>query len=233
MPPQTGGCRTLKVTTWNVRSAQGAALHAIGRALESLEVNFAFLQEMKIMKGKYPRKLQHGGYNVISTNGFSSSRGGVALVWRKRDHFVVEEQKKIHNNVMTARIIAGENKYYVVGCYCPPPLEDREEAWEHVKKVWKQCPRGFSPLLMGDLNLDIDRPNNQTERDIVTNINEMFLEPVDEHFFRRRGKGIFGIWTHRQKVEGRWHSRRIDYILLRKEDKRKVSRMRRVLPRHH
>ena len=154
-------------------------------------------------------------------------------MWRERDYFVVEEQREFHPNVITARIIAGENKYYVVGFYCPPPREDRVEAWERVKEAWRQCPRGFSPLLMGDLNLDIDHPANQMERDIVADIDEMLLEPAEEHFFRRRGKGTFGTWTWRQKANDVWRSRRIDYILLRKEDRKKIKKTRLCLPRHH
>ena len=86
-PPRTGGCGTIKVASWNVRSARKTALQAIGRALESLEVDFAVLQETKLT-GKYSRRLAHSGYKVQATKAFSASKGGVALVWRERDYFV-------------------------------------------------------------------------------------------------------------------------------------------------
>ena len=76
----------MKVASWNVRSARRTALQAIGRALESLEVDFAVLQETKLTGGNFhPRRLAHGGYKVQATKAFSASKGGVALVWRERD----------------------------------------------------------------------------------------------------------------------------------------------------
>ena len=164
VPPRTGGCGTLKLATWNVRCARGLTFHAIRRALDSLNVDVAIKQETKITGGLYPRTAQIGGYNIISTDGFSKYSGGVALVWREREHFEVEEQKKIHTNVISARIIAGEHKYYVVGCYCPPGNSDQYlEAWEYAKKKYEQCPRGFLPLAIGDLNLDVNVPRDQNE----------------------------------------------------------------------
>ena len=131
---------------------------------------------------------------------------------------------------MTARIIAGEHKYYVVGCYCPP--KDLV-AWEYAQKAYKQCPQGFVPIVMGDINVDVDRPETQRDQNILAGIDSMLLEPSEEHFFRRRGKGMFGTWTYRQKKEGRWCSKRLDYFLIRKEDRKKIKTTRICWPRHH
>ena len=188
MPSRAGGSGTINIATWNIRCGLSEALHSTGRALESLNVDFAFIQETKITDGIYPSRTE-GGYNVISTNGFSSSKGGVALMWRRREYFEVKNQKEWNNNVMTAQIRAGQFKYYIVGCYLPPD-DSALDIFEHVKKAWAACPKGFSPLLLCDLNIDVDNPkDNGRDNQIIKEVdNKWGLDATYEHFYRRSGK---------------------------------------------
>ena len=233
MPSRAGGSGTINIATWNIRCGRREALHSTGRALESLNVDFAFIQETKITDGIYPSRTE-GGYNVISTNGFSSSKGGVALMWRRREYFEVENQKEWNNNVMTAQIRAGQFKYYIVGCYLPPD-DSALDIFEHVKEAWAACPKGFSPLLLGDLNLDVDFPkDNGRDNQIIKEVeNKWGLDTTFEHFYRRGGKTIIGEWTWRQFREGKWHSRQIDYIMFLPKDRNKIKSTGRRLAGHH
>ena len=117
MLSRAGSCKTINITTWNIQCGRREALHLTGRALESLNVDFAFIQETKITDGIYPSRTE-GGYNVISTNGFSSSKGGVALMWRRREYFEVENQKEWNGdgNSSKSNKESGRKRMHIVVC---------------------------------------------------------------------------------------------------------------------
>ena len=72
---------------------------------------------------------------------------------------MVEEEKKWHANVMTIQVKTAAIRYYIVGCYLLWG-ENYQSTFAHVKKAWEQCPKGSTPLLVGDLNVDIDDPRD-------------------------------------------------------------------------
>ena len=117
-PSRTDGSGTFSVATWNIRSGRNGGLESALRALEQANVDLAFLTEAKLTGGIHTRR--GNGYDVIATNAMSKQRGGVALCYRKSDHFEVEETVKHGPNVMAFQLETGRRRYYVVGAYLPP-----------------------------------------------------------------------------------------------------------------
>ena len=111
------------LATWNIRSGRPGGplggMEAAARALDSLNVDIAVLQETKVTGGVYTRNTS--GYKVFSTNAPSPRQGGVAIAWRdEHPAFEVEEATERAANVLTFELVTAEVRWFVVGCYIPP-----------------------------------------------------------------------------------------------------------------
>ena len=158
--------RDIRITSWNIENGRKENIQSACRALDSLGVDIGFLQETKLTDDTFtPQFSQCGGYKISATNAPSKHQGGVAFCWRKKSNmFIVKEEKKWHPNVMTIHVVTRKIRYYIVGCYLPP---DDLETLEYVKKAWEQRPTDATPLLMGDINVDLDNPESERD-DIIT-----------------------------------------------------------------
>ena len=56
----------MKVATWNIRSGRNGGLETAVRALHGLEVDVAVLQETRLTKGVYARKVEE--YRVMASD---------------------------------------------------------------------------------------------------------------------------------------------------------------------
>ena len=173
------------------------------RALEQANVDLAFLTEAKLTGGIHARR--GNGYDVIATNAMSKQRGGVALCYRKSDHFEVEETVKHGPNVMAFQLETGRRRYYVVGAYLPP---SDTTTIDHVRSAWAQCPKGCTPWLLGDLNVNLMHPLDERGEEIAEECRSMMRE-------------------------GRRVSSQPDYFLAREEDRRDFRGVTAMSPRHH
>ena len=115
--PRPGRSGTFTVATWNIRSGRNGGLESAARALESLGVDIAVLQETKLTGKKHTRFTS--GYHIIASEAESAQKGGIALAWRENHEvFEVEATRVVHANVITLQLVTGDDRYYVVGCYC-------------------------------------------------------------------------------------------------------------------
>ena len=151
---------TFSIATWNIRNGRNGGLESACRALDSLGVDLALLQETKLTGGIHTRF--SSGYTIVASDAPSAHQGGIALCSRESLAYELEETKIWSPNVIAFRLITGGAKFYVVGCYIPP---SDLVALDHVRDAWRQCPKGFTPLLLGDLNINLESPRD--ERDEV------------------------------------------------------------------
>ena len=227
-PSQTDGRGTFSVASWNIRSGRNGSLEAALRAMESLGVDIGILQETKLTKGIYTRRF--GNYSVIATDANSVSQGGVALFWRESDDFEVEEVIKHGPNVISFHLVTGADRFYIVGCYIPPSDTD---ALEEVAKAWQQCPKDCLPMLVGDLNVDLDTiPMDERGMAIAEQVDAMDLTCMTRQFGQRRRRRVRGRWTWRMRRGGRWISSHPDYFLGRRHNRGKFRNVSLRLPRH-
>lgn len=75
---------------------------------------------------------------------------------------------------------------------------------EHVTNAWNQCPKGCVPMLIGDLNVNLDAPWDKRDETIVKQVDNMDLVCMVCQFMHRRRRRVQGRWTWR------WMQRRGD-----------------------
>ena len=154
------------------------------------------------------------------------------MCWKENDSFELEEHKVWGPNVISCRIITGGYSYYAVGCYIPPS-ETTLASFDTAIEAWNQCPQGFIPILMGDLNANINNPRNERDWRISEQIDSWDSDCLTGHYKSRRRRIARGNWTWRQRRLGRWISSKPDYAITTPRGRKRVRRVRIVWPRHH
>ena len=232
VPSRTDGSGTKPVTffvaTWTIRNGRNGGLESACRALDSLNVDIALLQETKLTRQIYSRS--SSGYSITASNAPSARKGGIALCWKEHDAYEIEETKFHGSHVVTFRLITGELRYYVVGCYIPP---SSTAELADIRRAYKRCPKGFKPILMGDLNINLESPRDERDMEIAEQVDWMDLGCLTDHFRQRRRCVTRGRLTWRQRRLGRWVSSKPDYFLAREGDRRRFRRVVLRRPRHH
>ena len=71
------------------------------------------------------------------------------MCWKSGESFEVEETNKCSPNVVTFKLMMGEDWFYVMGAYISPSELD---TLEQVQSAWVNCPTGCIPMLLEDLN---------------------------------------------------------------------------------
>ena len=89
---------------------------------------------------------------------------GIALCIRENDLFEVKETKIWHPHVLSFELVTGVSRYFVVGYYISP---SNLVLLNHIKKAWKECPKGCKPLLVGDTNIDFEYPWDERDEKVT------------------------------------------------------------------
>jgi len=172
-------------------------------------VDIGFVQETKLTGGIYTRR--SCGYTILASDAPSAHQGGVALIYREQhDLYEVEETKVWHPNLLSFQLVTGVDRYFVVGCYIPP---SDLSVLEHIQTAWEQCPKGYKPMLIGDLNINLDVPRDERDETIAEQCDDWGLSDMSRHFHTRRGKRTKGRWTWRMRRGRRWVSSQPDYFM--------------------
>ncbi len=91
------------------------------------------------------------------------------------------------HNVLSFVVVTGSQRFYVVGCYIPPT---NLSTLPQVKQALKECPKGHTPLLIGDLNVNLCTPRDGRDKQIaevvedvcgLTNLTKLFLQQSRGH----------------------------------------------------
>lgn len=186
------------------------------RSLKSLEVDIAILQETKLAGGFHTHN--KSGYAVVASDAVSINQGGVALVWREHGGYEIEEIKIVHPHVLTFQLVVRgvrPVRFYVVGCYIPP--EDLTTL-EHVKNALAQRPGGCKPLLVGNLNVDLECPRDERDKEVAEECSVHDFGCMSRHFRQRHVK---------------WVASKPDYFLACKGDKECFKSVAIRQPRYH
>jgi hypothetical protein len=212
-PPLPGGRGTFSIATWNIRSGRGAGLTAAAKGLCHLGVGCAVLTETKLTNERYPKLIS--GYQVILTKAASPQQGGVALLWRaEHQDFEVKAVNIISPNILMFQLVTGEDRFFVVGA-CIPPADTM--GVDDLRATWAKCPVNCKPLLLGDLNIDLQTKREEIIMDLLDKMN---LVNVSHKFVQRQGRqqGGGAKWTWRQQRGGQWHQSQPDYCMARDRD---------------
>ncbi len=83
-------------------------------------------------------------------------------------------------NVITFMLVLGGKHYYAVGCYIPPT---NLTILTHVKAAWTECPKGYIPILLGDLNIKLASMWNEKDELIAKHVGDVIgLVDVSRQF---------------------------------------------------
>ena len=147
------------------------------RALESLGVDIAILTEAKLTGDIYTRGDR--GYSVVATDAKSAWRGGIAVCVRESSQFEVEKIVKYGPNVVAFQLQMGGKRFYIVGAYVPP---SGRTTIDHIRDAWKQCPEGSTPLLLGNIKVNLAHPRDERDEEIAEECSFMGLMDMSRHF---------------------------------------------------
>jgi Reverse transcriptase (RNA-dependent DNA polymerase) len=196
----------INLATYNIRSGRGGNLEIVLRAMEQMNVDLGILTEAKLTDGIYTR--YSSGYNVVATSARVHNQGGVALFYKDSPDWQVESVKHHGPNVISFQLVAASQRWGVVGAYVPPSDSDTVE---YITRAFEDMPRAISPILLGDLNVDLASPRDGRGQAIAAEMASLGLEDLLLHFRQRRrfrhGK-TFGQYRDGQLVRSR-----CDYIL--------------------
>ena len=115
----------------------------------------------------------------------SKQQDGVALCYRKSEHFEVKETVKHGPNAMAFQLKMGSRQYYAVGAYILPPDLITINC---IRSAWKNCPNGCTPWLLGNLNFNLVHPNDKWEEEIVGECRYIGIMDTSHHFDRDNDK---------------------------------------------
>ena len=187
-------------------------------------VGFAILSEMKITNDRYTRMTL--GHKVLSTKALSKHQGGIALLWQP-DHegFEMEATRVVTPNLITFQLVTGDERYYVMGT-CLPPNNTGGEG-DDLWAAWEACPANCSPIVMGDLNINVEHPRDKREATFADLLDEINLVDTSRKFtlWQCSLQKARKHWAWHQKRRGRWIYSQPDYIMAREGS---IARLRKV-----
>ena len=76
----------------------------------------------------------------------------------------MEETTKFGPNVIAFQLVTGEDRFYVVGAYIPP---SDLKTLDDVRSAWANCPKKCKPIVLGDLNINLESPCDERDETIA------------------------------------------------------------------
>jgi hypothetical protein len=182
------------------------------------------------------------GYDIRTAASGIANCGGVALLVRENDEFsfTVKNEKVVGPNVISCGMVTGRGKkiWFIVGCYLPP--SDKEGVTQRMVVGAIKCrPRGTCPIVIGDLNSNLDFPRDRQEEILAANMDAHGLGCAMKFFQTCRRRKTKEKWTFRrwedraERGERRWIRSKPDYFLMWEQDRPRVKRCRWISPRNH
>jgi hypothetical protein len=144
-------------------------------------------------------------------------------------------------NTVTCEVQTGEARYYVVGWYLLPSDTEGKNL-DDVADAMTRMPEGCIPMVLGDLNVNLDVPRNEQEAKVAAVMDHHGMACASTHFTVRRRKQckLRGRWTWKQRrllPGGQPGTERIyrtkpDYFLMPARERRRIKRCRFTAPPH-
>jgi hypothetical protein len=113
----------------------------------------------------------------------------------------------------------GSQRFYIVGCYIPP---NNLCTLPQVKQALNKCLKGHTPLLIGDLSINLCAPRDKRDERIAEVVEDICgLTNLSKHFRQQSHSHMQGRWTWRMKRGRRWVTSQCDYFLGQATNRRK------------
>ena len=107
----------------------------------------------------------------------------------------MENERIVGLNVISFKLVVAEDeRWFVVGCYLPPS-DKGGEAQRLAMAALEGAPVGSIPLIIGDLNSDLDFPQDRQEEVLSATVRERGMRCASRCFWPRRTRRTRGQWT--------------------------------------
>ncbi len=192
-------------------------------------VDLGILLETKVTDRIYTQK--SSGYSVAASNAPSTHQCGIVLIWQPNKLYKVEDWRIREPNMLTFVLVTESQQFFAVGCYIPPI---HLGTLVMIKQAWNECPHGHTPILLGDLNINLHSPCDKRDEKIAKVVEDvMGLTNLSQHFRQRSRGSVWGRWTWRMRRGRRWISSQCDYFLGRETNHRKYRSIQLRIPNCH
>ena len=197
--------KRLRIAEYNIVSAGGSHLYMALRAMAQMRVELGLFCETKLTNDMYPRTCC--GYSVVATQAKSRFQGGVALFYRSdASQWTIEGTRTHGPNVISCSLVTGSRRWSILGVYIPPSEDNGETLTYLEEAVRSRCDHPI--ILLGDLNINLPRPDDDRSEDISTAMALLGLSDLSNSFPKPKGR-----WTWSQFRDGRYIHSVTDYIL--------------------
>ena len=115
----------------------------------------------------------------------------------------MEATRVVTPNLITFQLVRGDKRYYVMGIYLPP--NNTGGGGNNLRAAWEACPANCSPIVMDNLNINIEHPYNEREVAIASLLDKINLVDMSCKFtlWQCSLQKARKHWTWRQKHRGR------------------------------
>jgi hypothetical protein len=168
LPSQTDGSGSIVVATWNISNGRNGRLESALRSMEAMGIDLGVFLEIKLMGRIYTWNSSQ--YSVVASDVPSAHQGGIALFWRANKTYKVKDRCIHGPNMLSFVIVMGSQHFYVVGCYIPP---NNLCTLPQVKQALNKCPKGHTPLFIGDLNVNLHAPWDERDEQIAEVVEDL------------------------------------------------------------
>ncbi len=108
-------------------------------------------------------------------------------------------------------IVTGNQRFYVLGCYIPP---NGLFTLSQVEQALNKCPKGHTPLLIGDLNVNLCTPQDKRDDQIAEVVEDVYgLTDLSKYFRQQFCSHTRGRWMWRMRRSRGWVTFLCDYFL--------------------
>jgi hypothetical protein len=228
-PLQTDGSRSIAVASWNIRNGCNGGLESTLQAIEAMSVDLGVFLETSLRAG-YTLGIQ---VDTLSSCPTPPARTKVELHFsgRPTKMYEVQDWRICRPNVLSFVVVMGSQRYYVVGCYIPPT---NLSTLPQVEQALNKCPKGHTPLHIGDLNVNLCAARDGRDERIAEVAEDIWgLTDLSKHFLQKSHGHMRRRLTWRIRRGRRWVTSQCDYSLGRATDHRKFCSIRLRTPYNH
>ena len=97
-------CEDVRVGTLNIVSGRGNRLEMVCKKLRRYEIDVCILTETKL-SGYHT--VESSDFRIFATKVTNKSKGGVAMLYRKSEHFHIKSSRCYGENIVKATIVHG------------------------------------------------------------------------------------------------------------------------------
>ena len=149
----------ISIALYNICDGWNGGLQLTARALNYVMVDIVVLQEVKISDPNFAAR-KWVGYKILAAAAGTTNCDGVALLVKEKygGAFSIKNAKVIGPNVISCELVTERHKrWFTLGCYLPPL--DLEGVTQRMDiDTLENRLKGACPVVIGDLNSDLDFP---------------------------------------------------------------------------